>query len=214
MQYPNKITRRDALKNHRRRAPASSPHHGLRWLKKKTDSASIPTSDEIEKVLWSKILAAWYPRCLDVDHGGFHEELRPRLVAQADSLEVSRSFQGRMTWVPAHMATVYERDRPQQRVYCAHGLEFLQRGMWDPKFGGFFDQVAPPGGPDPTVQPVKQMYSTAFGIYAAAAAYQATKNPNARKLAQDAFVWIEQHAHDGEFGGYYEHLARDASLWR
>jgi mannobiose 2-epimerase len=53
------------------------------------------------------------------------------------------------------------------------------------------------------------LYSTAFGIYAAAAAYAAIQQPEALTLAQDAFTWIEQHAHDPEFGGYYEHLARD-----
>lgn len=207
MRNPNRTSRRQAL----RTIAASAGLLATPWaaLAQGDDSsAPLPTSDEIEAILWHKILAAWYPRCLDVEHGGFHENF-----GHDWSPKRTRSkclvYQGRMTWVPAHMATLYERDRPQQRVYCAHGLEFLQRGMWDPKFGGFFDQVAPPGGPDPTVQSVKQLYSTSFGIYAAAAAYQATKNPNARKLALDAFVWIEQHAHDGEFGGYYEHLARD-----
>lgn len=169
---------------------------------------TLSTSREIENILWEKILAAWYPRCLDIDHGGFHENF-----AHDWSRKRTRSkclvYQGRMTWVPAHMAIHDERDRHQQRVYCAHGLLFLRRGMWDRKFGGFFDQVAPPGGPDPTVQPVKQLYSTAFGIYAAATGYQATKDPNVRQLAQDAFVWIDEHAHDPEFGGYHEHLDRE-----
>jgi mannobiose 2-epimerase len=171
-------------------------------------SPPLPKSEDVEKVLWEKILPAWYPRCLDVDRGGFLENF-----AHDWSPKPTRSkclvFQGRMTWVPAHIALHYERDRLQQRVYCLHGLEFLRRGMWDPKYGGFLDQVAGPGGPDPAVEPVKQMYSTAFGIYACAAVCQATNRPEALKLAQDAFAWIEQHAHDAEQGGYCEHLARD-----
>ncbi len=207
MHTAQKTTRRHAL----RTIAAGTGLLATPWTafgQTENDSAPLPTSEEIEEVLWNEILAAWYPRCLDVDNGGFHEDF-----AHDWSRKRTRSkclvVQGRMTWVPGHMATLYERDRPQQRVYCAHGLEFLRRGMWDPKFGGFFDQVAPPGGPDPTVQPVKQMYSTSFGIYAAAAAYAALRRPEALKLAQDAFVWIEQHAHDPELGGYYEHLARD-----
>ncbi|MHB8898356.1 MAG: AGE family epimerase/isomerase [Thermoguttaceae bacterium] len=178
------------------------------FAKAESDVPPLPTSDEIEKVLWEKLLAIWYPRCLDVEHGGFLENF-----AFDWSAKPTRSkcliFQGRMTWVPAHIVLNYERDRHQQRVYCLHGLEFLRRGMWDPKHGGFLDQVAAPGGPDPSVEPVKQMYSTAFGIYAAAAAYEATRRPEALELARDAFAWIEQHAHDREHGGYFEHLARD-----
>jgi mannobiose 2-epimerase len=167
-----------------------------------------PTSEEIDKVLWEKILPVWYPRCMDVDRGGFLENF-----AHDWTPKPTRSkclvFQGRMTWVAAHIAFHYERDRLQQRVYCLHGLEFLRQGMWDPKHGGFLHQVAAPGGSDPKVEPVKQMYSTAFGIYAAAAAWEATKRPEALHLAQDTFAWIEQHAHDPVHGGYYEHLARD-----
>ena len=184
----------------------AAPWTALAHAEEKT--APLPTSDEIHKVLWQNILPAWYPRCLDVEHGGFHENF-----AHDWSPKRTRSkclvYQARMTWTPAHVTIHYERDRHQQRAYCGHGLEFLRRGMWDWKFGGFFDQVAPPGGPDPTVQPVKQLYSTSFGIYAAATGYRATKDPNARQLAQDAFVWLDEHAHDPEFGGYHEHLDRE-----
>jgi mannobiose 2-epimerase len=169
---------------------------------------ALPTSAEIEKILWGKILAAWYPLALDKANGGFHENFAHDW-SRKPTTSKCLVYQARMTWVPAHIAINYERDRRRQLAYCHHGLEFLRTGMWDPNHGGFFDQVAPAGGPDPAVEPVKQMYSTAFGIYAAAAAYEATRKPEALKLAKDAFAWIEQHAHDPQFGGYYEHLARD-----
>jgi cellobiose epimerase len=50
------------------------------------------------------------------------------------------------------------------------------------------------------------MYSLAFGLFAAATSYEATRDPQTLRLAQDAFGWIEQHAHDPEHGGYYEDL--------
>jgi mannobiose 2-epimerase len=50
------------------------------------------------------------------------------------------------------------------------------------------------------------MYSLAFGIYAAATVYQATKRDEALELAQSAFEWIDRHAHDTRHGGYFEHL--------
>ena len=170
-------------------------------------NAPLPTSDEIQKVLWQNILPAWYPRSLDLEYGGFHENFAhdwTRKRTRAKCLV----YQARMTWTPANILLHHQCDRQQQRVYCGHGLEFLRRGMWDWKHGGFYDQVAPPGGPDPTVQPVKQLYSTSFGIYAAATGYRATNDPNARQLAQDAFVWLDEHAHDPDFGGYHEHLDR------
>lgn len=207
MHNPPRTTRRHAL----RTIAAGTSLLATPWAafaQTENQPPPLPTSEEIEKILWDKILAAWYPRCLDLENGGFHENF-----AYDWSPKKTRSkclvYQGRMTWVPAHMAIDYERNRFPHRAYCSHGLEFLKRGMWDPKHGGFFDQVAPKGGPDPSVQPVKQMYSTSFAIYAAAAAYQATKKPEALKLAQDTFAWVEQYAHDPELGGYYEHLARD-----
>ena len=206
MPEATRITRRDALRAVAGGVGALAAP--LSAFSQADDAFPLPTSKQIQKVLWDRILAAWYPRCLDVDRGGFLENF-----AHDWSPKPTRSkclvFQGRMTWVPAHMVLHSERDRPQQRAYCSHGLEFLRRGIWDPKYGGFLDQVAAPGGPDPSVEPVKQLYSTAFGIYAAAAACQALKRPMALKLAQDAFAWIEQHAHDPDCGGYYEHLARD-----
>src|SRR5262249_10561834 len=36
-----------------------------------------------------------------------------------------------------------------------------------------------------------------------------TKDDRARKVARDAFEWLERHAHDGEHGGYFEALTRE-----
>ncbi len=203
-----RTTRRNALQTMAAAGAGLLTAPWTAFAQTENESVPSPTSERIENVLWDRILSAWYPRCLDVDRGGFLESFAhdwtPKRIRSKCLI-----YQARMTWTPAYVALNYERDRPQQRVYVVHGLEFLRRGMWDPKHGGFFDQVAPRGGPDPSVQPVKQMYSTAFGIYAAAAAYQATKKPAALKLAQDTFAWLEQHAYDPDFGGYHEHLTRD-----
>ncbi|MCH5372728.1 MAG: AGE family epimerase/isomerase, partial [Planctomycetes bacterium] len=55
----------------------------------------------------------------------------------------------------------------------------------------------------------KQMYSLAFGLFAAATALEETGDRQARQLARDAFRWIDDHAHDPEHGGYYEHLTAE-----
>src|SRR5439155_4445414 len=43
---------------------------------------------------------------------------------------------------------------------------------------------------------------------AASKAYETTHDPTARKVAHDAFDWLERHAHDKEHGGYFEAVAR------
>ena len=53
-----------------------------------------------------------------------------------------------------------------------------------------------------------------FCLYGAAAAYQATRDPKALDLAQQAFRWIDAHAHDGAHGGYVEQLTRDGQTSR
>jgi cellobiose epimerase len=78
--------------------------------------------------------------------------------------------------------------------------------MWDSEHGGFLDRTDRQGRPDRESMPWKQMYSLAFGLFAAATSYEATRDPQTLRLAQDAFGWIEQHAHDPEHGGYYEDL--------
>jgi mannobiose 2-epimerase len=53
------------------------------------------------------------------------------------------------------------------------------------------------------------MYGHAFGIYALAASYQATKDQTALDLAKRAFQWLEEHAHDRVNKGYFENIGAD-----
>ena len=67
------------------------------------------------------------------------------------------------------------------------------------------------GKVDPQYGTEKQAYGISFGIYAAAAAYEATKDPAALDLAMKAFTWFDDHAHDATNGGYHESLKRDGT---
>ena len=53
------------------------------------------------------------------------------------------------------------------------------------------------------------MYGHAFGIYALAASYQASKDQTALNLAKRAFQWLEEHAHDRVNKGYFENIGAD-----
>ncbi|MBC8868195.1 MAG: AGE family epimerase/isomerase [Planctomycetes bacterium] len=119
-----------------------------------------------------------------------------------------------MTWVPAAVALAYSQHRKQYQEYVRHGLKFLADNLWDANHGGFVDRTDAAGRPDRQLMPWKQMYSLAFGIYAAAGAYQSTGDRKALDLAKAAFRWIDRHAHDPEHGGYFEHLTAEGRRWR
>ena len=80
--------------------------------------------------------------------------------------------------------------------------------LWDKQDGGFFWGLDDKGQITPFYTDGKELYGESFGIYGAAAAYQATHDPKALKLAQQAFRWIDEHAHDATNGGYFEWLTR------
>jgi len=163
---------------------------------------------EIEQVLWQRILPAWYPRALDTENGGFWESFAEDWSRRPASTKFL-VYQARMTWVPAAVAIADQDRRDPYLNYTRHGLRFLKQRMWDAEYGGFFDRTDLEGRPDRKAMPWKQLYSLAFGLFAAATSYEATGDPQALQLAQDAFGWIDEHAHDPEHGGYYEHLTAE-----
>ena len=172
----------------------------------------VPEAAEIEQLLWSKILSAWYPRCLDQRAGGFEENFTEDWTRQpTDSKFIV--YQARMTWVPAAVALQYPKRREPYLEYVRHGLEFLTERMWDQQHGGFIELLARSDRADERWQPWKQMYGQAFGIFAAAGAYQATGDRKALELAIDGFRWIERCAHDSQHGGYFELLTANGRPW-
>ena len=38
-----------------------------------------------------------------------------------------------------------------------------------------------------------------------------SKNPEAFDLAKKGFLWMEEHTHDHQYGGYFETLTRDGT---
>jgi mannobiose 2-epimerase len=167
-------------------------------------------ADEIETVLWEHIVPAWYPRCLDTDHGGYWEAFSEDWTRQPLDAKFL-VFQARMAWTPAAVSLAYPDARQRLLPWTRHGLRFLADKMWDREHGGFFDRVTLAGRPAPDKMPWKQLYSLAFGIYATATVHASTGDAEALRLAQAAFQWIDRHAHDQKSGGYFEHLAADGT---
>ena len=165
-------------------------------------------ASEMEQTLWNQILPAWYPRSLDIERGGFWEHFAEDWSRRPATTKFL-VFQARMTWTAAAVALDYPQRGEPYLEYTRHGLQFLRQRMWDQQHGGFVDRTDLQGRPDRQTMPWKQMYSLAFGLYAASTSYEATRDPQAMQLARETFDWIEQHAHDPEHGGYFEHLTAE-----
>jgi len=164
-------------------------------------------AEQIEAHLRQQVLEKWFPRCVDRQNGGFLPNFREDWSPGTDN-DKTIVFQSRQTWVAAEVAKRYPDLRQQYLAYARHGLEFLDRVMWDAEHGGFFWGLDASGKISSRYGDEKHAYGIAFGIYAAANVYEAAGEQRALELAQRTFRWLEQHAHDKTNGGYFEALTR------
>jgi mannobiose 2-epimerase len=166
-------------------------------------------ADEVRRHFDSNVLHVWFPRCVDDKHGGFtstfSREWKP--APRQDRFLV---FQSRMTWLTSQVAMRRPELRQEYLRYARHGVAMLQK-MWDGENGGLFWSLDEDGKIDPARGAQKHVYAIAFGMYAAAAAYEATHDQPALDLAMKTFDWLDDHAHDATNGGYHEALQRDGT---
>ncbi len=163
---------------------------------------------EMEDNLRTHVLAPWFPRAVDKELGGFRQGFGEDWNPTGTGRERSIVYQSRLTWVASQIALRSPNLGPEYLGYVNHGLDGLEKLLWDAEKGGFYWQVdAQTRKADREGE--KHAYGISFGIYAAAAAYRATREPRALALAKRAFDWLDKHAHDGKNGGYYEALRRD-----
>jgi mannobiose 2-epimerase len=158
---------------------------------------------EIDKNLHAHVLDRWFPASVDITRGGFSQDFNEEWTP-GPGTQRSLVFQARLTWVSAQVAMRHGEASSQYLSFTRHGLAFLKERLWDHQHGGFLWEASDSGN-----AAVKSVYGNAFGIYAAAANYQATRDPAALQLAQNAFRWLEKHAHDAKNGGYREALTAD-----
>jgi mannobiose 2-epimerase len=160
-------------------------------------------------------LAAWYPRAVDREAGGFLSQFdyRWRPTGEQDKMIVT---QARHVWTTARAAQFFSSDSSFLPM-AAHGFRFLRSVLWDGESGGFYWLVTRTGQvkpEEPDGRVLKQAYGMAFGIFALAAYYDASCDTSALRLAQDAFRWLDRHAHDSQYGGYFNYLERDGTPLR
>ena len=159
--------------------------------------------EKIDGLLRAELTGRWYPRSLDRELGGFHQSFARDWSPLPDENRFL-VYQARMTWTAAAFAAYSPPHRDEYVRYARQGIEYLDRVMRDREFGGFHWVLDPRGQVDPRLGDEKHVYGTAFVLYAASEVYEVTHDDLALKVARDAFDWLEDHAHDGEHGGYFE----------
>jgi cellobiose epimerase len=162
-------------------------------------------ADEVEANLRKEILEKFFPAAADEQGGGFYENYSLNWTRTPGSNK-SIVYQSRLTWTSAEAARRFPAQAGMYRAMTRRGAACLADKLWDKTGGGFYWQVDDKGQP---TSATKQMYGHAFGIYALAASYQATKDPAALELAKKAFQWLEDHAHDKVNQGYYEEVSHN-----
>ena len=167
----------------------------------------LKLADEMETTLRRDVLGVWFPRSIDHENGGFYANFT-RDWQHSTSEGKFSVFQGRMTWLAAQIVMRRPDLKGQFLPFVSHGVDYLSNVAWDKKYGGFFWGLDDKGQVTPRYTDGKHLYGISFGLYASAAAYQATHDPKALALAKAAFRWLDEHAHDSKNGGYFEWLTR------
>lgn len=162
---------------------------------------------EMEKSIKTELLNKWYPQSVDSQYGGFLSsftyDFKP--TGSQDKMIVT---QARHVWSNSKASLLYP-EITHYKANAGYGYKFLNEVMWDKTFGGFYTLVARDG--KVKGDSTKTAYGNAFGIYALAAYYEASKDVAALDLAKKAFLWLENHSHDPVHKGYFQHLSRDGN---
>jgi len=173
----------------------------------KTDSSRLQIASAMETSLRSELLEKWYPQAIDTIYGGFLSSFTYDFKPTGDQDKMIVS-QARHVWTNSKAALRYP-EAEHYKKSAKHGFEFLKNVMWDKEYGGFYWLVDRRGHVKGDSS--KTAYGNAFGIFALAAYYTASKDTSALNLAKKAFAWLEKNSHDAARKGYFQHLLRNGT---
>jgi len=180
--------------------------------KSSENSIEQPLADEIESVLQQDLVQLWYPRVIDSVAGGYLSDFNYKWEADGPQNKLIVS-QARHVWTCSKLEERY----PGQGFadYAAHGVSYLQDVMWDSLYGGFQSLIDRDGQLiDSQWGGNKTAYGNSFAIYGLSAFAMATGDQNALELAKKAFRWLDIHAYDPEFGGYFQFISREGTAYQ
>jgi mannobiose 2-epimerase len=159
----------------------------------------------VREHLVGHILPFWCGPAIDHAQGGWLAWLSNDLrsdPAKPKGLIVNT----RILWT--FSAAYRELRQPLHRQMAERAHDYVMKHFWDSIHGGAFWQLDSAGR---TIDDAKKIYGQAFCIYALSEYFRAFGEPAAQQRAVELFELVERHAHDAEFGGYWEVRRRDWS---
>lgn len=166
----------------------------------------LQIANAMENSIQHEMLNKWYPQNMDTLYGGFITSFTYDFKPTGDQDKFIVT-QARHTWSTSKAAMRYPRVA-YYKTLAQNGYQFLHDVMWDKTYGGFYTLVGRKGN---VIDSTKNAYGNAFGIYALAAYYKLSNDPNALGFAKEAFMWLEKHSHDPVHKGYYQHMQQDGT---
>ena len=167
-------------------------------------------ADTLELSLFEFIIDPWYPLIIDTSNGGYISSFERDWMRTENFQMRALVQQARHVWSTAFIYEHYP-ERKEFQEYAAHGFRFLRDAMWDNESGGFHAYCSEDGTPEVRSMNEKRIYGQAFAVYGLSQYYRMSNDPEALKLVKKAFLWMEEHAHDPVYGGYFEFLERDGT---
>ena len=176
-----------------------------------TEHKRIALAEKLRHALGPQLLEIWYPLAVDSAHGGYLSDFSYSWEPDGKQ-EKMIVTQARHVWTASKASQFFAKGESYEQV-AAHGVAFLRDVMWDRTHGGFFNLVDREGQVllNEEGKVLKRAYGNAFAIFGLAAYVQATSDPEALALAQEAFRWLEEHSYDQKFGGYFQFLEQDGT---
>jgi len=150
----------------------------------------------------------WYPKTIDSVNGGFLSDFNYKW----DKVGAQNKFlvsQARHIWTTAVLAQFYK-DAKYKKM-AAHGYQFLRDQMWDTVNGGFHTLLGIKGDSLKVLSNNKSTYGNSFAVYGLSTYYKVSKDTSALNLAKKTFYWLEEHAHDSVYQGYFDVLQQNGS---
>lgn len=184
-----------------------------RSTEKKKEPAADPIRNELSEALNTGILKTWYPRTIDSISGGFLSDFDYKwdMKGPQNKMIVTQS---RHVWTCSTVAEFYPEQKDQYLKIARHGVQFLKDKMWDAKLGGFFTLVDRQGNvvkSGKSDRIMKEAYGNAFAIYGLSAFSRVSGDTAALSLAKKAFLWLDKHSYDPQYGGYFQFLEADGT---
>lgn len=167
-------------------------------------------SETLEKSLFTYIVDAWYPRCLDTIYGGYLPNFEYNWSLSQGSQDKALVQQSRHLWALSCLYQHYP-QKDEFLDYARSGYEFIRDHYRDEKYGGLFNSCTIEGMPDKGSLFFKRSYAQAFAIHGLTKYFEVSGDSSALELATITFAWLDNNARDDIHGGYFEQLYREGT---